>query len=145
MDPIQINITLGLNEKTIAVLQAFAGGKSESPKPETKPEAKPAATETKPAPRKVETKPAAKPEVKDPLADTEPEPVAESAEPVAAKPREISDEELRAVLYKARKSSPTAAQTIKNVIFPEFGIATSIECPMEQRAALVDRLNKIES
>ena len=141
MDPIQINITLGLNEKTIAVLQAFAGGKSESPKSE----AKPAATETKPAPRKVETKPAAKPEVKDPLTDVEPEPVAESAEPVAAKPREISDEELRAVLYKARKSSPTAAQTIKNVIFPEFGIATSIECPMEQRAALVDRLNKIES
>ena len=144
MDPIQINITIGLNEKTLAAFQALTGGKSESPKPETKPGAKPDTPETKPAPRKVETKPAAKPEVKDPLAD-EPEPVAESPEPVAAKPREISDEELREVLYKARKSSPTAAQTIKNVIFPEFGIATSIECPMEQRAALVDRLNKIAS
>lgn len=129
MDPIQINITIGLNEKTLAALQAFNGSKGDTPKAEPAPE-------TKPAPRQVETKPAKTPETKEP---------AQAAAPEPEKPAEISDEELRAVLYKARKSSPTAAQTIKNVIFPEFGITTSIDCPMEQRAQLVARLNSIAS
>lgn len=139
MDPIQINITIGLNETTITALQAFTGGKSESPAAKT-----PAAPETKPAPRKVETKPAPAPETKSPLDEDMPEDIATPA-PQPEKPAEISDEELRAVLYKARKSSSTAAQTIKNVIFPEFGITTSIECPMERRAALVARLNNLAS
>ena len=55
----------------------------------------------------------------------------------------ISDEELRQVVFAARKAKPGNPREIKNVIFPEFGIKTSMECPLERRAELVARLNKL--
>jgi hypothetical protein len=73
----------------------------------------------------------------------DPEPVAKDPEPVADMPvevAEISDEELRALVKKAKNaSSPTDVRAV----FAEFGIRTSIDCPQERRADLVARLNKL--
>ena len=55
---------------------------------------------------------------------------------------QISDEQLRQIIKGVRdKSTPAAVRGI----FAEFGIKTSIECPMERRPELVERLNKLAS
>lgn len=151
MDPIQINInvTLGLNDKAVELLQAIVGKTAQAPVPETKPSR-----------RKVETKPAQAPETKEPQPDSKPAeeptpqerpvddlPFGDNAAQAPMAPEtessEITDEELRAVIIRVRKATPTAASEIRNVIFPEFGIKTSIECPQERRAELVARLEKL--
>lgn len=135
MDPIQINInvSLELGDKTVSVLQQLLAA---APKPaQRKPAAKP---ETKPAPApetKEDPKPEEKPE------EAAPAPVEAPEAPEETK--EISDEELRDIVYTVRKAKPGNPQEIKNVIFPEFGIKTSIECPMERRAELVARLKQL--
>ena len=141
MDPIQVNInvTLDLSEKTAELLQALMG-KAQAPAP---------APEIKPNRRKVETKPAPAPETKEePEQKPEPEPEKpESAEAAPAPAQEekkvYEDEELREIVHAVRSAKPGNPQIIRNEIFPEFGIKTSIECPMERRAELVARLKEL--
>ena len=127
MDPIKINITVTLDasDKLLGALQALTGSRAQAPAaPETKPA--PRQVETKPEPRKVETK-------EDPAPAPEPEPEPE-------KPAEITDEALRALIKEVRTATSPAAV---RGLFNEFGIKTSIECPQERRAELVDRLKKL--
>lgn len=133
MDPIQINITIGLNEKTLDVLQAFAGARAEAPAaPATKPE--PKRPETKPEPRKPEVK-------EDPAPAPQPAEEPKPEQPEAPESKEISDSELR-VFIKGIRDQVGSNKAIWDV-FADFGIKTSIECPMERRAELMERLNKL--
>ena len=142
MDPVQININVSLDitDRTLALVQDLLGVRAKAPAPQRKPALKP---ETKPEPRVIETK-----EDPQPAAPQQPEEApAQAPEAPAPAPVEedlpISDEELRQVVFAARKAKPGNPQEIKNVIFPEFGIKTSMECPVERRAELVARLNKL--
>lgn len=142
MDPVQININVSLDitDRTLALVQDLLGARAKAPAPQRKPAPKP---ETKPEPRVPETK-----EDPQPAAPQQPEEApAQAPEAPAPAPVEedlpISDEELRQVVFAARKAKPGNPQEIKNVIFPEFGIKTSMECPVERRAELVARLNKL--
>lgn len=135
MEPIKINInvTLDASDKLLQAVQALTGAKA------------PKAPEQKPG-QPVEMKPAPKPETKEapaPRPATPAEPVAKDPEPVADMPAEIaeiSDEELRAIIKETRTASSPAAV---RALFNEFGIKTSIECPMERRAELVAKLKKL--
>jgi len=125
MEPIKINInvTLDASDKLLQAVQALTGAKA------------PKAPEQKPG-QPVETKPAPQPETKEAPA---PE-AAPAEEEQAADPKEISDEELRAIIKETRTASSPAAV---RALFNEFGIKTSIECPMERRAELVAKLKKL--
>ena len=129
MDPIQINITIDLGQKTLEVIRSFTKTAKDDSVP------------ARPTPPIVEVKEA--PAAKTPKPAAPAEPVAKDPEPVADMPAEvaeISDEELRALVKKAKNaSSPTDVRAI----FSEFGIRTSIDCPQERRADLVARLNKL--
>ena len=131
MDPISINIkvTLDASDNLLGALQALTGNRAQAP----------AAPETKPAPKPVETKlEPRKPEVKqtpDPALAPAPEP-----EPAPEEPTEITDEALRALIKEVRTATSPAAV---RGLFNEFGIKTSIECPQERRSELVARLKKL--
>ena len=126
MEPIKINInvTLDASENLLQAVQALTGQRAQAP----------AAPEHKPAPQ-VETKPAPKPETKE-----APAPEAPAEAPAPEETTEISDEELRAIIKETRTASSPAAV---RALFNEFGIKTSIECPMERRAELVAKLKKL--
>jgi len=147
MDPIQVNINVSLEfgEKTMTVLQQLLAAK---PAPQRKPASKP---ETKPAPAP-ETKedPKPQPEPEEPAAGTiqqvhspEPEPAAAPAPEAQEEKKVYEDEELREIVHAVRSAKPGNPQIIRNEIFPQFGIKTSIECPMERRAELVARLKEL--
>ena len=148
MDPIKINVNINveLGERTMSFIQQLAGKSAESPAVQRKPAAKP---ETKPAPApetKEDPKPAEAPAQQDTTDDLPfPDPTAAPAAAPAPATEDlpISDEERRQVVFAARKAKPGNPREIKNVIFPEFGIKTSMECPLERRAELVARLNKL--
>lgn len=130
MDPIKINITVTLDasDKLLGAIQSLTGGRAQAPAtPATKPA--PAKPETKPEPRKPETK------------EDAPAPApAPTSQPGPEKPAEITDEALRALIKEVRTATSPAAV---RGLFNEFGIKTSIECPQERRAELVDRLKKL--
>ena len=143
MDPIQINInvSLDLTDKTVSLIQGLLGQRAEAPAPQRKPAAKP---ETKPEPRKPETKEQPEPAAPAPdPSDDLPFPAPEAPAEAKEEDLPISDEELRQVVFTARKAKTENPQIIKNEIFPLFGIKTSIECPTERRAELVAMLNKL--
>lgn len=123
MEPIKINInvTLDASDKLLQAVQALTGAKA------------PAAAAPKPVP--LETKTYPKPETKE-----APAPEEAPAEAAAPEATEISDEELRAIIKETRTASSPAAV---RALFNEFGIKTSIECPMERRAELVARLKNL--
>ena len=125
MEPIKINInvTLDASDKLLQAIQALTGAKA------------PKAPEQKPG-QPIQTKPAPQPETKEAPA---PE-AAPAEEEQAADPKEISDEELRAIIKETRTASSPAAV---RALFNEFGIKTSIECPMERRPELVAKLKKL--
>jgi len=133
MDPIHINITVTLDasDKLASLVQALVAGKPEAPA--TKPAPKP--VETKPEPRKPEVK-------KDPVpAQPAEDPKPEQPEEAPEKAKEITDSELR-VFIKGIRDQVGSNKAIWDV-FADFGIKTSIECPMERRAELMERLNKL--
>jgi hypothetical protein len=133
MDPIKINITVTLDasDKLASLVQALVAGKPEAPA--TKPAPKP--VETKPEPRKPEVK-------KDPVpAQPAEDPKPEQPEEAPEKAKEITDSELR-VFIKGIRDQVGSNKAIWDV-FADFGIKTSIECPMERRAELMERLNKL--
>ena len=119
MTPFQININIQLDASSnlLAALNALTGRGCCKP-----------AEDNRPEPRKVETKPDIVPEIKTPQA---PAPVS----------NEISDEALRALIKETRTASSPAAV---RALFNEFGIKTSIECPMERRPELVARLKNLQ-
>ena len=122
---LEIKVTIDASDRLLAAINAVTGRRPQ-PRP----------VETKPAPRPVETKPDIMPQTTEAPA---PAPAVEFA-PEA--PEEITDEQLRVVVKSVRdKSTPAAVREI----FAQFGIKTSIECPQERRAELVDRLNKLAS
>ena len=116
MTPFQININIQLDASNnlLAALQALTGRPSQP-------------SVERPNPQKVETKPAPAPEVKQPE--------------VAPANEEISDEALRALIKETRTATSPAA--VRN-LFNEFGIKTSIECPMDRRPDLVARLRNLK-
>ena len=124
MEPIKINInvTLDASDKLLQAVQALTGAKA------------PKAPEQKPG-QPVETKPAPKPETKE-----APAPEAPAEAPAPEETTEISDAALRAIIKETRTASSPAAV---RALFNEFGIKTSIECPMERRAELVAKLKKL--
>ena len=133
MDPIHINITVTLDasDKLAGLVQALVAGKPEAPA--TKPAPKP--VDTKPDPRKPEVK-------KDPVpAQPAEDPKLEQPEEAPEKDKEITDSELR-VFIKGIRDQVGSNKAIWDV-FADFGIKTSIECPMERRAELMERLNKL--
>lgn len=133
MDPIHINVTVTLDasDKLAGLVQALVAGKPEAPA--TKPAPKP--VETKPEPRKPEVK-------KDPVpAQPAEDPKPEQPEEAPEKAKEITDSELR-VFIKGIRDQVGSNKAIWDV-FADFGIKTSIECPMERRAELMERLNKL--
>ena len=120
---LEIKVTIDASDRLLAAINAVTGRRPQ-PRP----------VETKPAPRPVETKPDILPQTTEAPA---PAPAVEFA-PEA--PEEITDEQLRAVVKSVRHKSTAVRE-----IFAQFGIKTSIECPQERRAELVDRLNKLAS
>lgn len=126
MEPIRINInvTLDASGQLLQAIQALTGAKAPA-----------AAAPTRPADKPLETKHEPKPETKE-----APAPEAAPAEAAAPEATEISDEELRAIIKETRTASSPAAV---RALFNEFGIKTSIECPMERRAELVAKLKKL--
>ena len=126
MEPIRININVPLDasDQLLQAIQALTGAKAPA-----------AAAPIRPADKPLETKHEPKPETKE-----APAPEAAPAEAAAPEATEISDEELRAIIKETRTASSPAAV---RALFNEFGIKTSIECPMERRAELVAKLKKL--
>lgn len=126
MEPIKIsiNVTLDASDKLLQAVQALTGAKAPA-----------AAAPIRPADKPLETKHEPKPETKE-----APAPEAPAEAPAPAETTEISDEELRAIIKETRTASSPAAV---RALFNEFGIKTSIECPMERRAELVAKLKKL--
>ena len=124
MEPINIhiNVTLDASDKLLQAVQALTGAKA------------PAAAAPKPV-KPLETKHEPQQETKE-----APAPEEAPAEAAAREAKEISDEELRAIIKETRTASSPAAV---RALFNEFGIKTSIECPMERRAELVARLKNL--
>ena len=113
---LEIKVTIDASDRLLAAINAVTGNR--------------------PRPRPVETKPDVMPQTTEAPA---PAPAVEFA-PEA--PEEITDEQLRVVVKSVRdKSTPAAVRET----FAQFGIKTSIECPQERRAELVDRLNELAS
>ena len=123
MDPIQINITVDLGARTLEVIKSFTKTVKEAEPARPKP----AAMEVKEAPVPAAALKQSGGTIEDP-------------KPVEDKPKEITDEALRALIkdIRTRKSPAEVRQ-----VFADFGIKTSIECPQERRADLVARLNKL--
>lgn len=121
MEPIRINVTLDFSERAAALIQQLTGAKVQPAPPAT----------VHPVPRP-ETRPMAPPSAA----------VPPSEEPEETK--EISDEELRQVVFEARSAFAGAAMKIKNEVFPSFGIKASVDCPPEKRADLVDALRNLK-
>ena len=115
MEPIRINVTLDLSERAQALIQTLTGAQI---RPQVRPETRPMAA---PAPA-----------------------VPPREEPVKDEAPEISDEELRQVVFEARSSFTGAAAKIKNEVFPSFGIKASVDCPMDRRADLVAALRNLK-
>lgn len=135
MEPIKVQITLDLSERALSAIEGLAAAISAPAVAAT-----PASTPRRRATKPVETKEApAAPEAQ--AAQPTPEPEAAAAAPApAVEDLPITDDELRQIVKEARDR--TSFPAVRG-LFNEFGIKASIECPMERRAELVDRLNKL--
>lgn len=117
MQPLEIKITLDLSDRAVQILQGLAllgGQPCHCHCPHDEAPESPAPVEEKPA--------------------------AEPAPEKAPESKEITDEALRAIIKDVRtRTSPAAVRAI----FGDFGIKTSIECPMDRRPDLVAQLNQL--
>ncbi len=150
MDPITINVKVGLEDETLRILTALvtAAARSEAGTPEHK-----AATaeqkdqEPAPEPAPVE-QPKAKRQAKKeqaPAPVQEAEPAAEKIEDMPAEiceTKEITDTELRAVITETRQRLGSAAP-IKALLTDTYGVKLSVDCPQEKRAALIEDLKNL--
>lgn len=143
MEPIKINVNIevGLKQATLEALKGIFGyqifpSSIKIEEPKTQPEAQP---EPK---RKAETEerpePDPQPEAPAPVEDDD-LPPNDAPDPV----REIPTEDDARNAVKAARGRGVSAKTIKDFMKKEFDIASSVECPAEQRQALIDGLNKL--
>lgn len=145
MEPIKIEITVDLGTKALSAIEGLAAALSANVA------TAPAAPATTRRRKTVETK-----ETPAPVEAAQEAPAEQPAAPAAEAPAEaatpaapavpdtedlpITDDELRQIVKEARDR--TSFPAVRG-LFNEFGIKASIECPMERRAELVDRLNKL--
>lgn len=127
MEPIKINIEVGLKESTIDALKNIFGAQiipssavTENPQPEPKKAEKKAA----PAPVQVE--------------DYDDLPPADTPDP-APTPTEADARQA----VKSARDRGVSAKVIKDYMQSTFGIASSVECPAERRAELIQGLAKL--
>lgn len=130
MNPITINIKVGLEDTTLEILTALvtAAARTEV----TPSEQKPAKKEQK-AP-KVE-QPAAVQEAEDPKKDG-------ALEDMPAEIAPVTDTELRAVVTETRQRVGSAAP-IRAMMAEKYGIKLSTECPQERRAEFINDLKAL--
>lgn len=122
MEPIRIEIEIGLKQSTLNVLEQLA--RRSGPEPRT-----PERLERK-SDEPVESKSKPTQEVKAEQKPTEPEEL------------DIPDERLREAV-KAAKDATSAADV--RTVFKDFGIRASIDCPAARRRELLERLTTLAS
>lgn len=128
MEPIKINIEVGLKESTIEALKNIFGAQiipssavTENPQPEPKKAEKKAAPAPTPAPTQVE--------------DYDDLPPSDAQDPM---PTPTEADARQAV--KSARDRGVSAKVIKDYMQKAFGIASSVECPAERRADLIKGL-----
>lgn len=133
MEPIQINVSVKIDAggQLLAAVQALTGKTPAAP-PAT---ARKAETQRPPQVIDPEIRP-----VKAEAAKVAPAPVEAGAAPDPSSA--VPDAELRQAVKSARDRA--GAKAVREV-FAEFGIATSIECPLERRPELVSRLETLNA
>lgn len=133
MEPIKINIEVGLKESTLEVLRAALGCSSiRRITPADLEETKAARTASAPSPAPVEKAPA-------PTVEEDDLPPNDAPDPVKPTP---SEADARMAVKSARDRGVTA-KVIKDYMQENFGIASSVECPAERRQELIEGLSKL--
>ena len=129
MEPIKINIEVGLKESTLTALKEIFGSTQATPAPTAVPTPKKVKT-----PEVVETK---KEEI--PAPAPAPAPVADDDDlPEAPAPKQATPSENDArQAVKAARDRGVSAKVIKEYMQSTFGIASSVECPADRRAELI--------
>lgn len=129
MEPIKINIEVGLKESTIEALKNIFGARiipssavTEDPQPEPKKAEKKAAPAPTPAPTQVE--------------DYDDLPPSDAPGPMPTPPTEADARQA----VKSARDRGVSAKVIKDYMQKAFGIASSVECPAERRAELIQGL-----
>lgn len=122
MEPIKINIEVGLKESTLTALKEIFGSTQATPAPTAAP-----------TPKKVKT-----PEV----VETKKEEIPAPAPAPAPKQATPSENDARQAV-KAARDRGVSAKVIKEYMQSIFGIASSVECPAERRAELIQGLAKL--
>lgn len=139
MDPIKINVEVNLGEATIDALRQIFSAPLFQPTAQTSAPSKPEKSE-KPAkptlqPQPEMTKTTGAENVDDPPPDDAPKPAPKS-EP------NPTEADARAAVKEARDRG-VSPKAIKDYMKNAFGIATSVECPEELRAKLIEGLKKL--
>lgn len=129
MEPIKINIEVGLKESTLTALKEIFGSTQATPAPTADPTPKKVKT-----PEVVETK---KEDI--PAPAPAPAPVADDDDlPEAPAPKQATPSENDArQAVKAARDRGVSAKVIKEYMQSTFGIASSVECPADRRAELI--------
>lgn len=137
MEPIKINIEVGLKESTLTALKEIFGSTQATPAPTAAPAPKKVKT-----PEVMETK---KEELPAPAPAPAPAPVADDDDlPEAPAPKQATPSENDArQAVKAARDRGVSAKVIKEYMQSIFGIASSVECPAERRAELIQGLAKL--
>lgn len=130
MEPIKINIEVGLKESTLTALKEIFGSTQTTPAPTAAPTPKKVKT-TEVVETKNEEIPAPAPA---PVDDDDDLP-----EAPAPKPATPSENDARQAV-KAARDRGVSAKVIKEYMQSIFGIASSVECPAERRAELIQGL-----
>ena len=127
MEPIKINIEVGLKESTLTALKEIFGSTQATPAPTAAPTPKKVKT-----PEVVETK---KEEIPAPAPVDDDDDLPEAPAPQATP----SENDARQAV-KAARDRGVSAKVIKEYMQSTFGIASSVECPAERRAELIKGL-----
>lgn len=126
MEPIKINIEVGLKESTLIALKEIFGSTQATPAPTAAPTPKKVKT-----PEVVETK-------KEEIPAPAPAPVADDDDlPEAPAPQATPSENDARQAVKAARDRGVSAKVIKEYMQSTFGIASSVECPADRRAELI--------
>ena len=127
MEPIKITIEVGLKESTLTALKEIFGSTQTTPAPTAVPTPKKVKT-----PEVVETK-------KEEIPAPAPAPVDDDL-PEAPAPQATPSENEARQAVKAARDRGVSAKVIKEYMQSTFGIASSVECPADRRAELIQGL-----
>jgi hypothetical protein len=133
MEPIKINIEVGLKESTLTALKEIFGSTQATPAPTAAP-----------TPKKVKTQEVLETK-KEEIPAPAPAPVADDDDlPEAPAPKQATPSENEArQAVKAARDRGVSAKVIKEYMQSTFGIASSVECPADRRAELIEGLAKL--